>query len=303
MTLLPRKFWPEIKTRLAYKNVLESGESLKIPPRVWAAYLTPPDPTIEKYIPRKFKPIWQLKIGMLKTFDSPALFLRTRNSLHTSCDVATLVLLEILFDLNEQKVLLTESKYRKWLEDANHFGLWKLRYMLEDAIFKAFNPENFSLFESVIKKQMFIDKHLVTAIRSILEDALARASITKFTIENRTKNIYGVYKKIALKRKSINDIYDIHGFRILVTTTEECYRAVDVLHQLWPRFPERFKDYISNPKENGYQSIHTVLSCLEKKPIEFQVRTYEMDSVAASGPANHADYKDKKCKVTLSELF
>ena len=303
MKLLPREFWPAIKHKIASRDALESGESLQIPTIIWLAYITPPDPSVKNKFLGKFKKIWQLKTKALQTLSDPRVFLKTRGPLHKSSDIVTLILLELLFGLNRKKILLEEKEYREWLEVANRFGLWKLRYLLEDAIFKTFDQENFLLFESVVNKQMSMDKYLVLAVRSILEDALMKAGLKKFRIENRAKNIYGVYRKVALKRKSINDIYDIHGFRILVTTPEECYGAINVLHRLWPRFPERFKDYISNPKENGYRSIHTVLSCLEKKPIEFQVRTYEMDSVAASGPANHADYKDKKCKVTLSELF
>jgi GTP pyrophosphokinase len=188
-------------------------------------------------------------------------------------------------------VLLERQRYEEWLDVANHFGLWKLRYLLEDAIFKTFDPDNYALFESVVQKQLFIDEHLVQAIRGIISDALTRGGLSGFSIENRAKNIYGVYRKVALKEKSVNDIYDIHGFRILTATERDCRTAIEILHRLWRHYPERFKDYIAEPKPNGYQSIHTVLNCLENKPIEFQVRTRDMDVVAASGPANHAEYK------------
>lgn len=301
MNLFPREFWTKIKKKIAYKNVLESGENLEISPRIWLAYLTPSDMGTEQYLLGKFKQVWRLKDEMPETFANPKRFLKTHGPLHKSSDIVTLALLEILFDLNTKKRLLPEDQYREWLAVANHFGLWKLRYTLEDAVFKAFDQKNFSLFSSVVNKQIYMDRRLVLSVRSILEDVMTRAGFKRFTIENRTKNIYGVYKKISLKHKSVNDIYDIHGFRLLVTTRKECYRAVDILHQLWPCFPERLKDYILNPKKNGYQSIHTVLSCLEKKPIEFQVRTYEMDSIASSGSANHADYKGPAGKITLNE--
>ena len=188
-------------------------------------------------------------------------------------------------------MLLKRAAYDAWLDIADQFGLWKLRYLLEDESFKTFEPEQFHLFESVVEKQIFVDKHLMLSIRAILHDALAREGLKDFSIENRVKNIYGVYRKVALKQKSINDIYDIHGFRILTATREDCYRALEVLHRLWRHYPERFKDYIAHPKANGYESIHTVVNCLENKVTEFQIRTREMDVVAASGPANHAAYK------------
>ena len=298
----PKEFRATLRTRRAFKEMLEADKRLKVPRRVWLAFLTPPEPKAQKYISPALKDIGALKEAALRSFEHPREFLRARGLLHRSSECATLALLEILYGLQEKKVSLSEERYREWLEVANHFGLWRLRYLLEDAVFRTFDPENFALFESVVAKQMFIDAHLVQAIRTIVEDALKRANIKNFSIENRTKNIYGVYKKVALKQKSINDIYDIHGFRVLTSTPKDCYKAVDVLHHLWPHFPERYKDYIAKPKENGYQSIHTVVQSLEGKPIEFQVRTREMDVIAASGPANHADYKKIAGKVTLDEL-
>ena len=299
VALFPSEFQPALTAKLAYKKMLEAEKRLKIPPRIWLAFLTPPVPEAEAYVPQKCKRIWQLKTAMLKSLPHPKEFLDVRDPLHHSSEAVTLALLETLYDLYENKVLLPEEKrYREWLDVANHFGLWKLRYLLEDAIFKTFDPENFALFESVVQKQMFIDQHLILSIRGILEDALKHAGIKDFSIENRVKNIYGVYNKVALKNKSINDIYDIHGFRVLTSSEKDCRKAVEILHRLWRHFPDRYKDYIANPKENGYQSVHTVLSCLEGKLIEFQIRTYEMDQIAASGPANHAEYK--KAAVTAS---
>ncbi len=299
--LFPAEFQTFLAGKLEYKKLLETEKRLKIPPRIWLAFLTPPVPEAEKYVPQKCKRIWQLKTAMLKALPHPKEFLAVRDPLHSSSECVTLALLETLYDLHENKVLLPEEKrYRQWLEAANHFGLWKLRYMLEDAIFKTFDPENFALFESVVEKQMFIDQHLILSIRGILEDALRNAGIKDFSIENRVKNIYGVYNKVALKGKSVNDVYDIHGFRILTSSEKDCRKVIEVLHKLWRHFPERYKDYIAHPKENGYRSIHTVLSCLEGKLIEFQVRTHEMDHIAASGPANHAEYKKTSKAIASS---
>ena len=297
----PKEFRATLRTRRAFKEMLEADKRLKVPRRVWLAFLTPTEPEALPYLLPGLKDTGALKEAALRSFEHPREFLRARGPLHRSSDCATLALLEILYGLQEKKVSLPEERYREWLEVANHFGLWRLRYALEDSIFRTFDPENFALFESVVAKQMFIDAHLVQAIRTIVDDALKRANIKNFSIENRTKNIYGVYKKVALKQKSINDIYDIHGFRVLTSTPKDCYKAVDVLHHLWPHFPERYKDYIAKPKENGYQSIHTVVQSLEGKPIEFQVRTREMDVIAASGPANHADYKNTNRRITSNE--
>lgn len=278
-------------SRLLIKGRLESDKRLKIPARVWLAFLCPHDFKTGKKTSRECAEALSLKRAVLATLKDPQKFMDGKVPSRGASRLVTLVLLELTYKLTKEKPTLPRGIYEGWLEVANRFGLWKLRYVLEDAVFKAFEAENFSLFESVVKKQMSLDAEFIGTIRKIVSDALKRDRLSKFSIENRTKNIYGVYKKVALKGKSINDIYDIHGWRILMRTPKECRRALGVLHRLWPHFPERYKDYISKPKANGYQSIHTVLSCLEKKRIEFQIRTYEMDLIAASGPANHADYK------------
>lgn len=289
--LFPVEFQTSLTAKLGYKKLLDADKRLKIPLRIWLAFLTPPVAEAKQYLPEKCRRVWDLKTAMLKKLPHPKEFLDVHDPLHRSSECVTLAVLETLYDLEEGKILLSEKRYHEWLDVANHFGLWKLRYMLEDATFKTFDPENFSLFESVVEKQMFIDKHLILSIRSILEDAFNKAGIKGFTIENRVKNICGVYKKIAIKHTNINEIYDIHGFRILTASEQDCHKVVEVLHRLWRHFPERYKDYIQKPKENGYRSIHTVLCSLERKIIEFQIRTYEMDQIAGSGPANHAEYK------------
>ncbi len=287
----PKQFQSELKAKLECMKALDKDERVTIPERIWLAFLTPPKQEIQKLIPTKHKAVWSLKSAMLKTFEHPREFLDKRDPYHRSSDCVTLAVLENIFDLKTKKVLLSKGRYEEWLDVAEQFGLWRLRYLLEDAIFKTFDPENFALFESVVEKQMFIDQHLVLAIREILTEALKKAGVKGFSIDNRRKNIFGVYHKVAIKAKNANEIYDIHGFRLIVKSEKDCYKAKEVLHKLWRHFPDRYKDYIKEPKDNGYRSIHTVLMCLEGKRIEFQIRTKEMDAIAASGPANHAAYK------------
>jgi|SRR3989338_3329889 len=289
--LFPEEFRAACEAKLAFKSALEADERLEIPSRIWFAFLLPSDLLSTIRLPRALEHAQKLKVAMSKTIAHPKRFLKTRGPLYASNDCVTLALLEILFNLKAGQVTLPQARYREWVEVAEYFGLWKLRYCLEDALFKKFDPDNFLLFESVVDKKMFMDQHVVLAIHGILKDALKRAGLLGFDIQNRKKNIYGVYQKVALKNISVNEIFDIHGFRILTSSPKKCYQAVEILHRLWPHVPERYKDYIQKPKSNGYQSIHTVLCCLEKKLIEFQVRTREMDVIAASGPANHAEYK------------
>ena len=280
----------ELAKKLACKATLEKDATLKIPRRVWLAFLTPPEKRALASLGGEYAAVRSLKEAVLRDFKHPARFLHRRGARGAS-DVVTLALLEIIYDLKNSKVLLSPARYEAWHEVADAFGLWKFRYALEDAIFESFDPDNYALFESVIREQMKVDTALVRTIRTILSAAFEQAGLRSCTIENRAKNIGGVYRKVAQKGKSINDIYDIHGFRILCETEKDCYVALEAIHRLWPHYRERFKDYIHTPKKNGYRSIHTVLSCIDRKPIEFQIRTREMDVIASSGPANHADYK------------
>lgn len=296
-TVLPdaeyaRAFPPAIRKkmakRIAFKKRLDRTERLKLPPHIWLAFLTPdsaPIPTGKTAYAKAHNLAAQAR-AMLKT---PARLEKDRGS--SASDRATLALLEILIGLETKTPPFRRTTYERWLAIADHFGLWRLRYAIEDATFRAFDPENYALFESVIARQMRLDAGFVSNVRAILEHAFSKAEIRSCAIENRTKNVYGAFRKIALKGKNVNDLYDIHGFRILCEKQDDCYKALEVLHALWPHFRERKKDYIRHPKPNGYQSVHTVVSCLGRKPTEFQIRTREMDIVASVGAANHAGYK------------
>ena len=93
------------------------------------------------------------------------------------------------------------------------------------------------------------------------------------------------------KQKNINHITDFFAFRILVKESEDCYKTLEAVHKLWPYYQDRVKDYIKQPKPNGYQSLHTTLLCLDSNVVEFQIRTHEMDYIAKYGAANHTLYK------------
>jgi len=287
----PKDVRHDLALKLTYKKKLEEDKSFKIPCRIWLAFLTPPKADFYARLPSPYRDVARLKARMLSAFKHPEQFLGILEVPRAMSESVTLSLLETLYDLEEQKILLEREQYDTWIEIAEKRGQWKLRYALEDAVFKTFDAEQYAMFESVVKKQMHMDKEHVQTIRAILKHALHAVGIPTFTIVNRQKNIYGAYQKIAVKGISVNKIFDIHGFRILVPSKADCLKVVALLHRLWPHFRERYKDYIEEPKKNGYQSIHTVLSCLEGRPIEFQVRTYEMDAIAESGHANHAEYK------------
>src|SRR5262249_19813385 len=128
---------------------------------------------------------------------------------------------------------------------------------------------------------------ITDAVRSKLEEQGLKANV-----QGRQKSPYSIWRKMQLKEVSFENLSDMFAFRVLVQSTEDCYRALGIIHQTWPIVPGRFKDYISIPKPNGYRSIHTTVIGPEKQRIEIQIRTQPMHDVAERGVAAHWRYKD-----------
>ncbi len=186
--------------------------------------------------------------------------------------------------------LLNEVK-TYWIPIARHFGIWKTRYQLEDRLFELTDKKNFMLMNSLVKKKGKIHEKLFKTVVEIVSSQLNKGGLSNYEILFRQKNIYGIYRKMKLKNKNINFMTDWFGIRIVVDTIPQCYKVLDVLHYLWPHYREHFVDYIKNPKPNGYQSLHTILHCLDGQTVEFQIRTRKMDAFAEYGPASHGLYK------------
>lgn len=178
-----------------------------------------------------------------------------------------------------------------WISIADHIGLWSLRYILEDTIFEILQPEEFMLMQSVLKKNDRQYKNILNEAIAIVRHHCEQKGVQIVDIYARQKNIYGIYAKMRLDQKGMNQIRDFFGIRIIVERTEDCYKVLNILHHLWPHYTEHVKDYIRQPKPNGYQSLHTTVSCLKKQDVEFQIRTVTMHEVAQYGVASHAVYK------------
>src|SRR5690606_12831663 len=133
-------------------------------------------------------------------------------------------------------------------------------------------------------------------IQASIAQELEKAGL-KSEIIGREKHLYSIYNKMRVSRKSFADIMDVYGFRILVSTVDECYRVLGIMHNLYAPLPGRFKDYIAIPKANGYQSLHTTLKGMNGLPIEIQIRTHEMEDMANNGIAAHWLYKTSEEKA------
>ena len=130
-------------------------------------------------------------------------------------------------------------------------------------------------------------------IQKVIETKL-QAEELKVNVITREKHVYGIYKKMRQKELKFSEIYDLFGVRIIVNSVDDCYRALGVIHNLYTPMPGKFKDYIAIPKSNGYQSLHTTIFGPHGLPLEFQIRTEEMDFLAQTGIAAHWFYKTKK---------
>ena len=189
---------------------------------------------------------------------------------------------------------------------ANRLGVYSLKWELEDLSFKYLYPEEYrELVEGIDKKReerlQFIDQ-IIDEIKADLKKQKIEAEIT-----GRAKHLYSIYKKMQRDNKSLEQIYDLFALRIIVNSVKDCYAALGVVHELYNPMPGRFKDYISVPKPNMYQSLHTTLIGPKGIPFEVQIRTWDMHRIAEYGIAAHWAYKEanfiggKKENVSVNE--
>jgi GTP pyrophosphokinase/guanosine-3',5'-bis(diphosphate) 3'-pyrophosphohydrolase len=174
---------------------------------------------------------------------------------------------------------------------AGRMGMQSMREDLEDMAFKVLNPEARA---SIMRRFVMMQKESGDVIQKITGDM--RIELDKAGIEaqvfGRAKKPYSIWRKMQEKEIPFSRLSDIYGFRIITASEEDCYRTLGVIHQRWRAVPGRFKDYISQPKSNGYRSIHTTVSGRDGKRVEVQIRTQQMHDVAESGVAAHWSYRD-----------
>jgi guanosine-3',5'-bis(diphosphate) 3'-pyrophosphohydrolase len=174
---------------------------------------------------------------------------------------------------------------------AGRMGMQWMREELEDLAFHVLNPEARS---SIIRRFIKMQKESGDVINKITSDI--RAELAKAGIEaevfGRAKKPYSIWRKMQEKEQSFSRLSDTYGFRVITQGEADCYRVLGAIHQRWRAVPGRFKDYISQPKSNGYRSIHTTVSGRDGKRVEVQIRTRAMHQVAEVGVAAHWSYKD-----------
>ncbi len=175
---------------------------------------------------------------------------------------------------------------------ASRLGIWRFKWELEDLAFKYLEPDAYRQMQELVAEKRIIREEQVNEAIATLKAQLNRIGLKHCEITGRPKHLYSIYQKMARQQKEFEEIYDIAAIRVIVSSNDECYRALAVVHDCFRPVPGRFKDYIGLPKPNHYQSLHTVVIGMGGRPLEVQLRTLEMHRVAEFGIAAHWKYKE-----------
>lgn len=176
---------------------------------------------------------------------------------------------------------------------ANRLGIGQVKWELEDRAFHYTQPEAYQNIAAFLAERRIDREQQIKETIRLLQEQLKKSNI-QATISGRAKHIYSIYLKAQRKQNDYQAIYDCSAVRILVPTLQDCYTTLSLVHSLFEYIPEEFDDYISNPKANGYRSIHTAVVGLNGKNLEIQIRTHDMHEEAEHGVAAHWIYKENK---------
>jgi GTP pyrophosphokinase len=210
----------------------------------------------------------------------------------------------VLIDLAWQLVLLRSAKADSSLAVslaretmmihaplANRLGIWQLKWELEDLSFRYQEPEQYRKIARLVAEHRTERERFIGEFMAKLADTLAKAGI-KAEVKGRPKHIYSIWKKMQRKGLDFHQLFDVRAVRVLVEDLPACYSALGLVHTLWQPVPGEFDDYITTPKGNNYQSLHTAVADREGRAVEIQIRTQEMHEHAELGVAAHWRYKE-----------
>ncbi len=193
----------------------------------------------------------------------------------------------------EKKIRIAKETMEIYAPTANRLGIGELKGLLEDYAFYYLDPASYEWTKKLAKEKLADQIRYVEKIKKIIKKELKLNKINFVNVYGRIKNYYSLYQKLLRKDKDINKVYDLVALRIIVKTIPECYMVLGLIHKKWIPMKGRIKDYIAQPKPNGYQSIHTTVFTEHGRIVEFQIRTLEMHDLAEYGIAAHWRYKEE----------
>jgi GTP diphosphokinase / guanosine-3',5'-bis(diphosphate) 3'-diphosphatase len=219
-------------------------------------------------------------------------------------DDVRVVIIKLADRLHNMRTLNSQKKHKQkriaretldiFAPLANRLGIWQIKWELEDLSFRYLEPNTYRELARAMQQKRDEREKWVARVKYELEQELAKVGIPA-EVTGRPKHIYSIYRKMKRKDVDFEQIYDIHGFRVIVETEANCYAALGIVHGNYRPIPGEFDDYIANPKDNMYRSLHTaVLSKRSGRPMEIQIRTREMHEVAERGIAAHWQYKEQR---------
>ncbi len=192
----------------------------------------------------------------------------------------------------DKRLRIAEETMDIYAPLAGRMGMQDMREELEELAFRYINPDAWRAVTDRLAELLEKNRGLLQKIETDLSEIFEKNGI-KASVKSRQKKPWSVFRKMETKGLSFEQLSDIFGFRVMVDTVQDCYRALGLIHTTWSMVPGRFKDYISTPKQNDYRSIHTTIIGPSRQRIELQIRTREMDEIAEFGVAAHSIYKDR----------
>ena len=178
-----------------------------------------------------------------------------------------------------------------WAPLANRLGMSTIKAEMEDLSLKHLNPEVFAHIKRIVAQKKDERSAVLKKAETVIYQEAEKSGIKGIKITSRAKHFWSIYQKMKRRNKAPEELFDLLAMRILCNTETDCYTLLGLVHRIFKPLEGRFKDYIAMPKANGYQSLHTTVMCYEGKPLEIQIRTYEMHYVAENGIASHWLYK------------
>ncbi|MFC1589246.1 RelA/SpoT family protein, partial [Pseudomonadota bacterium] len=235
--------------------------------------------------------------------DTPEQAERLRRMLLSMVDDVRVVLIKLAFRVQRLRQLkhspaeMQQAVARETLDIfspiANRLGIGQLKWELEDLSFRFLEPDTYRRIANYLDEKREEREDYIVKVVATLKKELEAVNV-KAEVYGRPKHIYSIWKKMIAKHRAFDELFDVRAVRIVVENVADCYMTLGVVHGLWRHIAKEFDDYIANPKENGYRSLHTAVSGPQGKPVEIQIRTHAMDEFAEHGVAAHWRYKEGK---------
>ena len=257
-----------------------------------------------------------LKEGKPSRLDSPEQAENLRRLLMAIISDARVMLIKLCYRV-ERLPLLKHADYdqRRWIAQetldifaplANRLGMGLLKWELEDLAFRALEPQAYKRIAKLLEEKRSERETFIKQFEDRLESLLKQQEI-KVNVQGRVKHIVSIWRKMQRKNLEFHELFDVRAVRILVDSVADCYAVLGIVHTTWQHIPQEFDDYIANPKENGYQSLHTAVVAEDGKIVEVQIRTNEMHENSELGVASHWRYKegarlDRRMESSIAQM-